>query len=147
MSIRSRSVFGMLGPILVVMAFGASPIRAQSAEQDGDGPLVRLQVVLGLRHETTPDPLRFALVELRRVLIEHPKVSHDPARVRFSAFGACSLDLEIFTYILTRDWFEFCAIREDLYLRFMDGVADDPPEGSVAARTAGTRLPGDDGPT
>jgi MscS family membrane protein len=83
---------------------------------------IRLVTTLGLRYETTPDQLRLILAELRKVLIAHPKVNNDPARVRFSGFGAHSLDLEIFAYVETSDFGEFCTIREDLFLRFMDVI-------------------------
>jgi MscS family membrane protein len=83
---------------------------------------VRLFTMLGLRYETTPDQLRYVLTGLREVLVRHPSVGNDPARVRLVAFGAHSLDLEVFAYVMTSDWAEFCAIREDLYLRFMDVV-------------------------
>jgi len=83
---------------------------------------VKLATVLGLRYETTPDQLRVVLAELRKLLLAHPKLSNDPARVRFGGFGAHSLDVEIFTYVLTRDYNEFLAVREDLYLRIMDVV-------------------------
>jgi MscS family membrane protein len=84
---------------------------------------IRFQTVLGLRYETTSDQLRHVLVEIRRLLLSHPKVARDPARVRFAGFGAYSLDLEIFAYVQTWDWNEFLAIREDLLLRLMDIVA------------------------
>ena len=50
---------------------------------------------LGLRYETTPDQIRYVLVEVRRMLYAHPRVNPDPARIRFKSFGAYSLDLEI----------------------------------------------------
>jgi MscS family membrane protein len=78
---------------------------------------------LGLRYETTPDQLRWILVELRKLLYAHPRVDPDPARVRFVGFGAYSLDLEIFAYVTTTDFGEFLAIRQDIYLRIMDVVA------------------------
>jgi len=84
---------------------------------------VRLATTLGLRYETTPDQLRHVLAELRKVLIAHPKVNNDPARVRFAGFGAYSLDIDVFAYVETTDFGEFCTIREDLFLRFMDVVA------------------------
>jgi MscS family membrane protein len=82
-----------------------------------------LQTMLGLRYETTPDQLRHVLVELKRLLLAHPKVDRDPARARFVGFGAYSLDVEIFAYVLTADVNEFLAVREDIYLRIMDVVA------------------------
>jgi MscS family membrane protein len=84
--------------------------------------VIRLYAVLGVRYETTPDQLRYLLAELRSMLLAHPKVSPDPARVRFVGFGAYSLDLELFAYIYTSDWNEFLTIREDIFLRVMDLV-------------------------
>ena len=82
-----------------------------------------LHTTLGLRYETTPDQLRYVLVEIRSMLYAHPRVDPDPARIRFVGFGAYSLDCEIFAYVLTADYGEFLAIREDIFLRIMDIVA------------------------
>ncbi|MBW2267157.1 MAG: mechanosensitive ion channel family protein [Deltaproteobacteria bacterium] len=79
---------------------------------------------LGLRYETTPDQLRYVLVEIRRMLYAHPKVDPDPARVRFVGFGSSSLDLDIFAYLRTCDYAEYLEIAEDLNLRIMDIVAE-----------------------
>jgi len=79
---------------------------------------------LGLRYETTPDQLRYVLAELRKLLIAHPMVLAEPMRVRFAGFGAHSLDVEIFSYVLTSDIDSFAAIREDLLLRIMATVDD-----------------------
>ena len=78
-----------------------------------------LATTLQLRYETTEDQLRYVLVELRKLLIAHPCISAEPARVRFAGFGAHSLDIEIFTYVLTSDIDEFHAVREDVFLRMM----------------------------
>jgi MscS family membrane protein len=42
---------------------------------------------ISLRYETTPDQVRYILVEVRKVLYAHPKVLSDPARIRFVGFG------------------------------------------------------------
>lgn len=85
---------------------------------------IRLTATLGLRYETTPDQLRYVLIEIKKLLVAHPKVSPDPARVRFVGFGAYSLDIEILAYVETTEHDEFLAIREDLFLRIMDIVAE-----------------------
>lgn len=85
---------------------------------------MRLNLTLGLRYETTADQLRYVLVEIRRLLLSHPMVTADPARVRFAGFGASSLDVEIFAYVDTPDYNEFLAVREDLFLRLMDIVEE-----------------------
>ncbi|WP_337995477.1 mechanosensitive ion channel family protein [Oleispirillum naphthae] len=78
---------------------------------------------LSLRYETTPDQMRYLLVELRAMLYGHPRVDPDPARVRFTGLGADSLSIEIFAYIDTVEINEFLEIQEDLTLRIMDIVA------------------------
>lgn len=83
---------------------------------------ILLQSRIGLRYETSADQLRLVLVRLRELLLRHPKVSMDPARVRFVEYGESSLDLEIFAYVHTRDINEFLAIQEDIYLRIIDIV-------------------------
>jgi MscS family membrane protein len=83
-----------------------------------------LHTTLGLRYETTPDQLRHVLVEIRRMLYAHAKVDTAAARIRFVSFDVSSLGLEIFAYARTSDYDEFLAIREDIYLRIMDIVAE-----------------------
>jgi MscS family membrane protein len=78
---------------------------------------------LGLRRETSPDQMRYVLVQVRRLLYEHPKVETEDARNRFIAFDESALTMEIFCYVLTRDFNEFMAIREDMLLRIMDILA------------------------
>jgi MscS family membrane protein len=85
---------------------------------------ILIQTTIGLRYETTPEQLRYVLVEVRRLLYAHERVAREPARIRFVGFGAYSLDLEIFAYVDTADWGEFLGIREDLFLRIMDIVEE-----------------------
>ena len=101
-----------------------------------------LKAILGLRYETTPDQLRHVLIGLKRVLLAHPMIDPDPARVRFVGFGAYSLDLEVFAYVRTTDWAEFLAVREDVFLRFMDAV---DASGSGFAFPSQTLYAGTDG--
>ncbi len=83
-----------------------------------------LKAVIGLRCETTPEQLRYLLVKLRELLLSHPRVHPDPARARFTSFGASSLDIEVFAYVTTRDSAEFLGIQEDILLRIMDLVEE-----------------------
>jgi MscS family membrane protein len=91
---------------------------------------------LRLRYETTPDQLRHVLVEIRKMLYAHPKIDPDPARIRFVGFGAYSLDLEVFAYVLTSDYGEFLAIQEDVALRIMDIVAASGTAFALPSQTA-----------
>lgn len=82
------------------------------------------RTTLGLRYETTPEQLRYVIARLREMLLGHPRVSSDMLHVRFHAFGAYSLDVEVFAYLRTQVWLEYRAIREDINLRIMDIVKE-----------------------
>jgi MscS family membrane protein len=83
---------------------------------------ILLNTKIGLRYETTPDQMRYVLVQIRRLLYEHPKVETQGARNRFISFDESALSMEIFCYVLTQDFSEFLTIKEDILLRIMDIV-------------------------
>jgi MscS family membrane protein len=87
-----------------------------------------------LRYETTPDQIRYLLVEVRKMLYAHPRVLPEGARVRFKQFGDYSFDLEVFAYLATTDYVESLEIAEDLNLRVMDIVAAAGTEFAVPAQ-------------
>ena len=76
----------------------------------------------GIRCDTSPDQIRYLLVELRSILYAHPKIDPESARVRFIGVGTSSFNLEVFSYVLTREYDEFLEIQEDLLLRMMDVI-------------------------
>ena len=78
------------------------------------------QCKIGLRFETTPDQLRYVAAKIRKLLIQHSKVSPDPARVRLSEFGNSAYLLDVFAFVLAADWNDFLAIKEDLNLRIAE---------------------------
>ena len=95
-----------------------------------------LSTVLQLRYETTPEQMRYVLARLREMLLGHPMVTPEPARVRFSNFGAYSKDLEVFAYLRCQDHDAFCAIREDIFLRIDDIVVESGTGFAFPSQTA-----------
>ena len=83
---------------------------------------ILLKTNLSLRSETKADHLRFILSEVRRLLYSHPKVEGKTVRVRLTDIAGAAPNVEILSYILTQDFNEFAAVREDLLLRIMDVV-------------------------
>lgn len=81
-----------------------------------------ITTTIGLRYETDTDQLRYIMVKFREMLHAHPKIDPDTVRVRFSGYGASSLDIGVRVHALTREWNEFHAIREDIFLRMKDIV-------------------------
>jgi MscS family membrane protein len=117
--LRSTRVRTLDRTVVAVPNAEFSNLRLENfAERDR----IWLQTTLGLRYETAPDQLRHVLVRLRELLYAHPRIDSDTARVRLVGFGAYSLDVEIFAYVLTADANDFLAVREDVYLRIMEAV-------------------------
>jgi MscS family membrane protein len=79
-----------------------------------------LRTRLQLRYETTPEQMRYVLAKLRELLLGHPMVTPDPARVRFVGYGAYSKDVEVFAYLHCQEQNDFLAIQEDVLLRVED---------------------------
>jgi len=73
-----------------------------------------------LRYDLSPDHVRYVLGEVREVLLRHAKVEEGTARVRLLRFGENAIEVEIYAYILERDYGEFLATQEDLLLQVME---------------------------
>jgi MscS family membrane protein len=110
-------------PDRTVLTIPNADFATMPLENFGPRDRFRLATTLSVRYGTTPDQLRWVLVELKKLLLSHPKVSPEPARVRLVNIGQAALDIEVLAYIATREESEFLAVREDLLLRFMDVLA------------------------
>ncbi len=78
---------------------------------------ILLRQTVGLRYETTSEQLRFVLAKLRSMILAHPRLLEESARVRFVKYGDYSLDVEIYVYVDTGKLTEFLGIQEDVLLR------------------------------
>jgi MscS family membrane protein len=85
---------------------------------------IQFKTNLALHPETKADHVRYVLSEIRRLLYSHPKVEGGSVRVRLIDIAAAAPTAEALCYILTRDFNEFTAVREDLLLHVMDIVED-----------------------
>jgi MscS family membrane protein len=83
-----------------------------------------IRTTIGVRYETSPDQLRYLLSGLRNMCYAHPKIDRETVRIRYIGYGPSSRDIDFRIYALTRDWSEFFAIREDIFLRVDDIVAE-----------------------
>jgi len=78
--------------------------------------------ILALRYGTTSPQMCAVLEGLRSLLRESRNLETASARVRFLRFGPSSFDVEIFAYVLARDWSQFLEVQENLLLRIIDCV-------------------------
>jgi MscS family membrane protein len=98
-----------------------------------------LQTTLGLRPDTTSAQLRAALEALRTMLEATARIDRASVSVRFVGIRDAAFDVELQAYVLTRDWNEFVAVREEVYLAALD-VLDRSGSG-LAGRTAPAARP------
>jgi MscS family membrane protein len=75
--------------------------------------------ILTLRYGTTSSQMQTVLDDIRSLLHESRHLEPASARVRFLRFGPSSLDVEVFAYVLARDWNQFLEIQEGLLLRII----------------------------
>lgn len=82
---------------------------------------IKLNTILGLTYGTTAAQLREIIAGFERVLRARPELWTESVTVRFVAFSASSLDVEVLCWFrATFD--EFRVIREEVYFGFMDVV-------------------------
>jgi MscS family membrane protein len=105
-----------------VLSIPNGALATMNIENFASRDKIQFSPTFGVSRETSADQLRYLLAEVRRMLYEHPKVENESGRIRLASFDNHALNLEMFSYILTSDYSEFTAIREDLLLRIMDIV-------------------------
>jgi MscS family membrane protein len=76
--------------------------------------------VVRLRYDLAPDHVRYVMEQLRDILARHPKVEDASARVRLLNLAESAIEVQVYAYILTREYREFLAVQEDLILQAMD---------------------------
>jgi len=76
--------------------------------------------LLRLRYDLSPDHLRYVLSQIREVLAKNPKVEASTSRVRILRFGDYAVEVEVYAYILERDYGNYLATQEALILDVLD---------------------------
>jgi MscS family membrane protein len=92
---------------------------------------ILIQNTLGVRYGTTVQQLRSIVDQIHALIMAHPDLDMESARIRVVSFGAHAIELELFAYVKTADFARFMAVREDLLLA---AAAIVESEGSAFAR-------------
>jgi MscS family membrane protein len=83
---------------------------------------IRFNHTVGLRSETSADQLRHVLIEVRRMLSQHPKVEQPSARVRLIGVRNSAIEIEVFAYVMATSWEVFLEAQEEMLLHVIDIV-------------------------
>jgi MscS family membrane protein len=91
--------------------------------------------LLTLLPGTTPAQMRLVVASIRSLLAQHSLIEGNSARVSFLRFGTFSVDVEIFAYVIARDWNHFLEIQEDLLLRVTNVIREAGTEIALPSQT------------
>jgi MscS family membrane protein len=78
--------------------------------------------LLRLRYDLSSDHLRYVLDEARAMLKQNSYVENATSRVRILRMAEYSIEVEIYAYILVRDYADFLALQEELILSIVDAI-------------------------
>jgi MscS family membrane protein len=76
--------------------------------------------LLRLRYDLSPDHIRYTLGQIREALAQNEKVEEATSRVRLLKLGDNGLEVEIYAYILERDYGLYLLAQEEMLLQLMD---------------------------
>jgi MscS family membrane protein len=76
--------------------------------------------ILSLRYDTSASAMHAIVDGVNQLLAQHSSVESASARVRFLGFGASSLNVELYAYVIATDWSDFLNMQQALLLDSMD---------------------------
>src|SRR5580692_7116358 len=85
---------------------------------------ILFKTTLGMHLDTSAEQLRHVLAEIRRVLSSHPKIESNTIRVRLIELTSTAINMELVCYVMTREFDEFAAVREEVLLQIMNLVEE-----------------------
>ena len=78
--------------------------------------------VIRLRYDLSSEHLRYVLDEIRLVLKQNHRVENASSRVRLLRLAEYAIEVEIYAYILVRDYAEFLEEQEALIFSIVEGI-------------------------
>jgi MscS family membrane protein len=90
-----------------------------------------MQSTLCVRYDTTTPQLRSIVDQIHALLLAHPDLEREGARISVVNFGVRAIELELFAFVKTADMARFVAVRQEVLLA---AAAIVESEGSAFAR-------------
>ena len=97
-------------------------LATMNIENLGQRDQILFRHTIGVKYGLESVGMRALLDEIRLLMASDGRISQEGRRVQFLRFGAYSLEIELFAYILTREYPEFLKIQEELLLQVMEIV-------------------------
>ncbi len=87
-------------------------------------PKRRVKMTVGVTYSTSTEQMQTLVGRIETYLDAHPAVHQEFKLVKFTEFGASSLDLFIYYFSVTTDWTEHLQVRQEVNLGIMEIVED-----------------------
>lgn len=84
----------------------------------------RVTFNLGVTYSTSNDKLQDTVIEIEKLLKNHPQVDKETIVVRFNNFGDSSLDIFILFFTNTSDYEEYLHIKQDINFKILELVTN-----------------------
>ncbi len=87
-------------------------------------PKRRIKMTVGVTYDATPDQMRSLVERVEAMLATKPGIDQEFMLIKFTEFGASSLDLFVYCFTVTTDWTEHLQMRQEVNLAIMDIVEE-----------------------
>ncbi len=87
-------------------------------------PKRRVKMTVGVTYDTTPGRMRTLVERVEAMLRSRDDVHQEFMLVKFTDFGASSLDLFVYYFSVSTDWAEHLQVKQDVNLAIMDIVEE-----------------------
>ncbi|WP_031500072.1 mechanosensitive ion channel family protein [Bryobacter aggregatus] len=99
-------------------------LAAMNIENLGQRDRILFRHTIGIKYGLSPEGLFHLLEDMRSLLEKDERIAPDGRRVRFLKLADSSLDIEMFAYVLTKDFQLFLQIQEEILLHVMEIVRE-----------------------
>lgn len=87
-------------------------------------PKRRVKLMVGVTYQTSPEQMEELLKRIRELIAHDPDINQEMFLIRFTDFGASSLDILVYYFTTTTVWDEHLAVRERINLAIMRIIRD-----------------------
>jgi MscS family membrane protein len=111
-------------PTKTVISIPNQHLANATVENQSEMPRRRVRFTLGISYDASATQMQDLVTRIEDDLKTNPKVESETVVVRFTEFGASSLDIMVQYFANTKDWAEHLAVRQEVNLRLMGLVEE-----------------------
>jgi MscS family membrane protein len=84
----------------------------------------RIKTTLGLTYSTTPNQMQAFVEGIRAIIVAHPETRKDYYEIHFNGFGAYSLDVLLYCFVITPTWSDELKAKHEIFLSILKLAKD-----------------------